>query len=90
MDWRTLGATFGTIFLAELGDKTQVASMMMAAQSKSPWTVFLGAALALILVTLIGILVAQALTQVLPLELIKKGAGLGFMILGLLVFLDVL
>ena len=90
MDWRTLGATFGTIFLAELGDKTQVATIMMAAQSKSPWTVFLGAALALILVTLVGILLAQALTQILPLELIKKGAGLGFMILGLLVFLDVL
>jgi putative Ca2+/H+ antiporter (TMEM165/GDT1 family) len=90
MDWRILGATFGTIFIAELGDKTQLACIMMAAQSKSPWTVFLGSALALVLVSLIGVLVAQALTQVLPLGLIKKGAGLGFMILGLLVFLDVL
>jgi putative Ca2+/H+ antiporter (TMEM165/GDT1 family) len=90
MDWRILGATFGTIFIAELGDKTQIACIMMAAQSKSPWTVFLGSALALVLVSLIGVLVAQALTQVLPLGLIKKGAGLGFMILGLLVFLDVL
>ena len=90
MDWRILGATFGTIFIAELGDKTQLACIMMAAQSKSPWTVFLGSALALVLVSLIGVLAAQALTQVLPLDLIKKGAGLGFVILGLLVFLDVL
>lgn len=90
MDWRILGATFGTIFLAELGDKTQIACIMMAAQSKSPWTVFLGTALALVLVSLIGVLFAHAITQVLPLELIKKGAGLGFVVLGLLIFLDVL
>jgi putative Ca2+/H+ antiporter (TMEM165/GDT1 family) len=90
MDWRILGATFGTIFLAELGDKTQLATLMLAAQSKSPWTVFLGSALALVLVSLIGVLAAQVLAQFLPFQLVKKGAALGFMLLGLLLFLDVI
>ncbi|MCF8029818.1 MAG: TMEM165/GDT1 family protein [Desulfohalobiaceae bacterium] len=90
MDWRILGATFGTIFLAELGDKTQLATLMLAAQSKSPWTVFLGSALALVLVSLIGVLAAQALVQFLPFQLVKRGAGIGFMLLGLLLFLDVI
>ena len=51
MDWRVLLATFGTIFLAEMGDKTQLAAMTMAAQTKRPWTVFAGASLALICVS---------------------------------------
>ena len=41
MDWRVLLTTFGIIFLAEMGDKTQLAAMTMAAQTKKPWAVFL-------------------------------------------------
>jgi len=47
MDWRVLLTTFGVIFLAEMGDKTQLAAMTMSAQSKRPWAVFIGASLAL-------------------------------------------
>ena len=47
MDWRVMLTTFGVIFLAEMGDKTQLAAMTMAAQKKSPWAVFIAASLAL-------------------------------------------
>ena len=90
MDWKIFIATFGTVFLAELGDKTQIAAIMMAAQSQKPWIVFLGAALALVLITLLGVILAQALTQALPLQLIRKIAGLGFLLLGALILVNVL
>jgi len=44
MDWRVLLTTFGVIFLAEMGDKTQLAAMTMAAETKKPLAVFIGAA----------------------------------------------
>ncbi|HEX9545520.1 MAG TPA: TMEM165/GDT1 family protein [Pyrinomonadaceae bacterium] len=47
MDLRVFLTTFGVIFLAEMGDKTQLAAMTMAAQTKRPWAVFIGASLAL-------------------------------------------
>src|SRR5436309_1102380 len=47
MDWRVMLTTFGIIFLAEMGDKTQIAAMTMAAEKKRPWAVFLGASFAL-------------------------------------------
>jgi putative Ca2+/H+ antiporter (TMEM165/GDT1 family) len=56
MDWKVFLTTFGTIFLAELGDKTQLASIMMTSKTKLPWSVFIGASLALTLVTLAGVL----------------------------------
>ena len=51
MDLRVLLTTFGIIFLAEMGDKTQLAAMTMSAQTKRPWAVFLGASLALVAVS---------------------------------------
>ena len=59
MDWRVLLTTFGVIFLAEMGDKTQLAAMTMAAQTKRPWTVFVGSALALTAVSAIGVVVGK-------------------------------
>ena len=56
MDWRVVLTTFGVIFLAEMGDKTQLAAMTMAAQTKKPWAVFIAAALALTAVSAIGVL----------------------------------
>ncbi len=90
MDWKIFIATFGTIFVAELGDKTQLTAIMMAAQSKSPWVVFLAAILALTAITLLSVLLAQVMTQYIPMEWIKKVAGAGFMLLGVLVLLDFL
>jgi putative Ca2+/H+ antiporter (TMEM165/GDT1 family) len=88
MDWKLLLATFGTIFVAELGDKTQLACIMMAAQTRNPWTVFIGASVALVCVSLLGVLLAQVLTQCLSPYWIKKIAAAGFVLLGVLIFMD--
>ena len=82
MDWRIVASTFGLIFLAELGDKTQLAAIAMAAESKSPLPVFAGAVLALTLVTLIGVTVGGTLTRVIPAEYIRMGAGALFIVVG--------
>lgn len=84
MDPKVLFTTFGAIFLAELGDKTQLACILMAAKTGKPWTVFIGTSAALILVSLIGVLLAQVLTTWLPTEWIKRGAAVGFMVIGAL------
>lgn len=53
--WLIFSSTFITIFLAEMGDKTQLVTLLMSAESQSPWVVFTGAALALIATSLIGV-----------------------------------
>jgi putative Ca2+/H+ antiporter (TMEM165/GDT1 family) len=85
MDWRVLMTTFGIIFLAELGDKTQIAAMTMAAEKKRPWEVFIGAALALATVSAIGVVIGSALGHYLPVTWIKRVAGAAFIVIGVLV-----
>ena len=87
MDWRVLFTTFGIIFLAEMGDKTQLAAMTMAAEKKRPWEVFLGASLALAAVSAVGIIVGAALGQYLPIDWIKRVAGAAFVIIGVLILI---
>jgi len=89
LDWRILLSTFGLLFVAELGDKTQLAVISMAAKHKAPLAVFLGAAAALSLVTLIGALLGQTLTRVIPTEILNKIAAVSFIAMGLLVWFDV-
>lgn len=78
-----LVGAFITVFLAELGDKTQLATLMLAAQSDHPWQVFLGAAAALITSSLLGVLLGQWLGRVLPKNLVKQLAGVLMVVLGL-------
>jgi putative Ca2+/H+ antiporter (TMEM165/GDT1 family) len=85
MDWRLMLTTFGVIFLAEMGDKTQIAAMTMAAEKKRPWQVFIAASLALTAVSAIGVIAGSLLSNYLPLEWIKRGAGVIFIIIGVLV-----
>ena len=80
--------TFVTIFLAEMGDKTQLAAMTMAAETKRPLTVFLSSALALVCVSAVGVAVGGALGHYLPLEWIRRVAALGFIAIGVLILLD--
>jgi putative Ca2+/H+ antiporter (TMEM165/GDT1 family) len=87
MDWRVLMTTFGIIFLAELGDKTQIAAMTMAAEKKRPWEVFIGAAVALATVSAIGVVIGSTLGQYLPVEWIKRVAGAAFIVIGVLVLI---
>lgn len=86
MDWKIFLTTFGTIFLAELGDKTQLAAIMMTSKTKLPLSVFMGASLALCLVTLIGVLLGEGLTAVIPQNILKKVAALAFVAIGLWMF----
>jgi putative Ca2+/H+ antiporter (TMEM165/GDT1 family) len=82
--WAAFWTTFGTLFLAEMGDKTQLAAITLAAQTRSPLSVFLGAASALALVSLIGVLVGTALGKYLPEDLLHKLAASAFIIIGAL------
>jgi len=75
---------FWTIFLAELGDKTQLATFFFSAERAIPrWVVFAGALMALGLSTSLAVFLGDRIGQVLPQRLIRFAAGLGFVIIGL-------
>jgi putative Ca2+/H+ antiporter (TMEM165/GDT1 family) len=84
MDFRVLLTTFGIIFLAEMGDKTQLAAMTLSAQTKRPWAVFIGASLALAAVSAIGVLVGGVIGEYVPLVWIKRVAATAFIVIGVL------
>ncbi|KPJ53145.1 hypothetical protein AMJ39_05765 [candidate division TA06 bacterium DG_24] len=84
MDWKVIATTFAAIFLAELGDKTQLAILSLAATQRSRLAVFIGAGLALVGTTLLAVLLGTTLARVVPLEYIRIGAGVLLMLLGVL------
>ena len=88
MDLRVLLTTFGIIFLAEMGDKTQLAAMTMSAQTKKPWAVFLGASLGLVAVSALGVIVGATLGHYVPLEWVKRIAAVAFIVIGVLMLLN--
>jgi putative Ca2+/H+ antiporter (TMEM165/GDT1 family) len=75
--------TATTVFLAELGDKTQLAALLLSAQSGQPVTVFVGASLALISSSLVGVLLGRWLSTVMPPHQLERAAGLLMVALGL-------
>jgi putative Ca2+/H+ antiporter (TMEM165/GDT1 family) len=76
--------TFVTIFLAELGDKTQLATLLFAANKEySKLTIFLGAALALVATSAIGVLVGAVVGNYVPEKVLKILAGTGFIAVGI-------
>ena len=82
MDLRLFLSTFVLIFLAELGDKTQLATMARAATQSAPWSVFLGAAVALVASTVVAVLLGSVLNAVAPPFVIKAAAGALFLVFG--------
>ena len=74
--------TFGTVFLAELGDKTQLAAMTATAKSGALLTVFCAASAALVCATALGVAVGGALFKVVPEALVKYAAGSAFILVG--------
>jgi len=88
MEWRVLLSTFGVIFLAEMGDKTQLAAMTMAAESKKPWAVFLGASMALVAVSALGVVVGSVIGNYVPIFWVKRIAAVAFIAIGVLILLD--
>lgn len=83
MDLKVMVTTFGMIFLAELGDKTQLATFAFAAESKTKLAVFVGSAGALILTSLLAVLFGSAISRLVSPHTIKMGAGCLFVVLGL-------
>ena len=84
MDWKVFLTVFGVVFLAELGDKTQLATMLFASdQQVSKWLVFAAASLALVVASGIGVLVGGALSQVISPSTLKIVAGAGFIVIGI-------
>jgi Ca2+/H+ antiporter, TMEM165/GDT1 family len=75
--------TFGMIFLAELGDKTQLATFAFSADTKSRLAVFIGSASALVMTSLLAVVFGAAVAKLVPPQTIKIGAGALFVALGL-------
>ncbi len=73
--WGVFASTFATIFLAEMGDKTQIATLLMTAESHSPWIVFLGAGSALIATSSLGVLLGCWLAGRLSPKTLETAAG---------------
>ena len=78
MDWKLFLATFGAVFLAELGDKTQLATMALAGDSKKPWVVFAAASLALISAAGLGAAAGGLLGKWVPETWVRRVAALLF------------
>ena len=87
MDWKVFVSAFGLIFLAELGDKTQLAAMAMAARSHSPLAVFLGAVAGFGLLTLIGVAFGGLIARFVPEAYVRLVAGGLFILFGILIIL---
>lgn len=84
MDMKLLATVFATIFLAELGDKTQLATLLFASRSPSNLlTVFAGASLALILTSLIGVAAGSLISQYVDPKYLSYAAGAGFVAVGI-------
>ena len=75
---------FITVFLAELGDKTQLATLALASGGRDRWLVFLGAALALVTTSALAVLVGGAIGQVVPAIWLRRGAGALMIAIGIL------
>jgi putative Ca2+/H+ antiporter (TMEM165/GDT1 family) len=82
-----MGTAFATLFLAELGDKTQLAVITMTSSTESKVSVFVGAALALVAVTLLGVVFGGVLSQYIPTEWLQRIVAAAFIIIGVLMLL---
>jgi len=82
MDFTLLISTFVTVFLAELGDKTQLATVAISGTSDRPLAVFLGSSSALVLASLIGAVAGGSLSAVIPADWLQLIASTGFLVIG--------
>jgi putative Ca2+/H+ antiporter (TMEM165/GDT1 family) len=85
MNWRLFLIAFGMLFLAEMGDKTQLAVFTLVTQHKQPLPIFLGASAALVVVTLIGALFGNVVAKYVPQAVLQLIAGGLFVAIGIFV-----
>jgi len=78
MDWQLLGLSFITVFVAEIGDKSQLAAIALGGSSKSPRAVFFGSVTALLLASFLGVLAGGQMATLLPARILKAIAAIGF------------
>ena len=84
MDWKILSTVFTSVFIAELGDKTQLATLLFASDKEiSKLTVFAGASLALVVTSAIGVLAGSAVSHYVSEKHLQYLAGLGFIAIGI-------
>jgi Ca2+/H+ antiporter, TMEM165/GDT1 family len=84
IDWKTLASTFSAVFVAELGDKTQLATLSLSAGTASKWTVFLGSAVALCATSAIAVLAGGLVSRFVSPLWLRRIAGGVFVVLGVL------
>tara|TARA_B100000214_G_scaffold70487_1_gene47068 strand:- start:758 stop:1054 length:297 start_codon:yes stop_codon:yes gene_type:complete len=77
-----LFTTFFTVFLAEMGDKTQLTTITLSSTTNKPLAVFIGSSIALILATLLGALAGGSIANLIPAYLLKLLSGIVFLIIG--------
>ena len=83
MDWKLFATVFGTVFLAELGDKTQLATLLFAANARhSPWLIFVASSLALVCAAGLGVLAGGLISKHVDARILSIIAGLGFIVIG--------
>lgn len=84
MDFKILATVFTSVFIAELGDKTQLATMLFASNKEtSKLTVFVGASLALVVTSAIGVVAGSAISQYISEKTLSYLAGIGFIAIGI-------
>ena len=81
-----LFTTFVTVFLAEMGDKTQLTTITLSSTTNKPLAVFIGSSVALILATLLGALAGGSIANLIPAFLLKLLSGIVFLIIGINLF----
>jgi putative Ca2+/H+ antiporter (TMEM165/GDT1 family) len=89
-NWKAFSSTLMLLFLAELGDKTQLAVLGLASKQASPWLVFAGGALALTAVTGLGVVGGQQLSRFIPEHLLLKISAVAFVGMGVLMGIGVI
>jgi putative Ca2+/H+ antiporter (TMEM165/GDT1 family) len=83
MSWGAFWTTFAAIFIAELGDKTQLATLSMSTGPVSRWSVFAGSALALVTCSAIAVLAGDTIARIVSPTWLQRGAGLLFLVIGI-------
>ncbi|MGB0564872.1 MAG: TMEM165/GDT1 family protein [Spirulinaceae cyanobacterium] len=86
--WATFSSTFITILLAEMGDKTQLATLLITAESHQPWIVFLGAASALVATSFIGVALGWWLSKRVSAEVMNLAAASLLLMVAVLLLWD--
>lgn len=81
---KSIALAFAMVFIAELGDKTQLSTMILASKSSSIWYTFIGSSIALVLSSLLGVLAGSVIQKVIPVCYIQRCSGFAFLIIGIL------